>query len=277
MRVAKASPSKRKAKPKSQATRMNRTMSFGYRVDRDDARDMLYGASGDPIPKEVDNRGQVNRVLDQRPEGACTGMAVCAAAELLHRRATGNSVQLSSRWAYRRAREEDALPGENYEGCTPRAALEAWHKQGICEESFWDFAPYPKRPGDPGFDLISWEKAPLAGAAANALKYRLLDFRRCNSMSELKLSIHTNGVAVVGGETHSGWDLWDGNDTIPYVAGVQPRDLHVFLLVGYSEDEGIFHVLSSWGTGWGKGGFARLSYADAQQNLLDLWAVRTGV
>jgi hypothetical protein len=250
-----------------------RTLSFGARADRPDTRDHKYGSPGDDIPARVDNRGDVVRVFDQRPEGACTGMAVCAAAELLHKRATQRNVALSPRWAYRRAREADPWPGEQYESSTTRAALEAWQKNGICEEAYWRFAAYAHPPQAP-FDLVGWEGRPAPGADVNARNYRLLDYRRCDTFFDVKHSIHRHGVVVAGGRTHSGWELWDGQDEIVFAAGVHPGPDHAFLLVGYDENAAVFHVLSSWGTGWGKGGFAKWSYADARQNLGDMWAVR---
>lgn len=264
---------KAKAKAKLPRPAHERTLSYGARADRPDSRDHRYGSPGDDIPAAVDNRGEVVRVFDQRPEGACTGMAVCAAAELLYRRATQQTVALSPRWAYRRAREADPWPGEQYESCTTRAALEAWQKTGICEEAYWRFAAYSRAANAP-FDLVGWEGAPAAGADVNARNYRLLDYRRCDTFFDLKHSIHRHGVVVGGARTHSGWELWDGQDEIVFAAGVRPGPDHAFLIVGYDEAAAAFHVLSSWGTGWGRGGFARWSYADARQNLGDMWAVR---
>jgi hypothetical protein len=258
--------------PRTEATR-DRSLAFGNRPDRRDERDHRYSSPGDDLPAAVDHRGDVVRVFDQRPEGACTGMAICAAAEMLYKRATQKVVALSPRWAYRRAREADPWPGEQYDSSTTRAALEAWQKNGICEEQFWKFNPYTRRPPAP-FDLVGWEGAPAPGADVNARSYRLLDYRRCDSFFDVKHSISRHGCVVAGARTHTGWELWDGQDTIAFGPGVHPAQDHAFLLVGYDEEEAIFHVLSSWGQGWGKGGFAKWTYADARQNLADMWAVR---
>ncbi len=265
---------KRRA-PRSRARRLPKTetVGFGVRVDNGDPRDQLYTASLEDLPTRVDLRNKVGRIFDQRPEGACVGTAVCGAAELLYRIETGQSVRLSPRWVYRRAREKDPWPGENYAGTTPRAGLKAWHTFGICEERFWPFVPYSKRPDDAGFDLMAWEGQPQAGAAANARKFPLLEYRRCAGATDIKECIHRHGVVVVGAAIHTGWRLASGSDVIRFDS-VQPLENHVFLVVGYDEVRRQFDVVNSWGTGWGAGGMARLSYDDAKVNFRDVWSVR---
>ncbi|MCS5945203.1 hypothetical protein LNP25_01220 [Klebsiella variicola subsp. variicola] len=44
---------------------------------------------------------------------------------------------------------------------------------------------------------------------------------------------------------------------------------HAFALVGFNRDG--FIVQNSWGTEWGCGGFAVLSYADWLTNAMDAW------
>ncbi|MCK5739995.1 hypothetical protein KAH55_12460, partial [bacterium] len=53
---------------------------------------------------------------------------------------------------------------------------------------------------------------------------------------------------------------YDGG-TIPASRG------HAVLLVGYNDDEQSFTVKNSWGTGWGEGGYFRISYDDVQDDV----------
>ena len=50
---------------------------------------------------------------------------------------------------------------------------------------------------------------------------------------------------------------------------------HAYCLVGYNETG--FLVQNSWGTEWGKGGFATLPYEDWLDSAYDAWVARPGV
>ena len=253
-------------------------VSVGYRIDRYDPRDYRYSATPRALPVSIDNRTEVVRIMNQNPEGACPGHAVCAAAEFLYWKKLGTKIDLSQRWAYRKARENDPWPGENYHGSTLRAAVKSWANFGICEEKFWPYKAYQMPEKDPGFDLISWEGQPLEGADENALQYPLQTYRRCYTSSpfELKHAIHEHGMVIVGGTVHSGWDMW-GEATIKYDDSVYELGGHAFILVGYDEVEKFYWAVNSWGDQWGVKGFGKYSYGDAHENLRDAWTVTVPV
>jgi C1A family cysteine protease len=210
--------------------------------------------------------------MNQNPEGACTGHAVCAAAEFHYWKRTGKKVDLSQRWAYRKARENDPWPGENYHGSSTRSAIKAWADFGICEEAFWPYVAYKTDPSDPSFDLPGHEGQPKEGAVANALKYPLQTYSRCRTLYQMKHAIHEYGLIIVSGVAHSGWDIWD-SDTITYDENVYELGGHAYVLVGYDEAEKVFFLVNSWGPDWGENGFAKYSYDDAKVNVRDAWVV----
>jgi hypothetical protein len=249
-----------------------RIVNFGCRFDRYDSRDYLYLVTPKELPTYVDNRPEVARIMNQNPEGSCTGHAVCAAAEFHYWRRLGERVDLSQRWAYRKARENDPWPGENYHGSTTRAAVKAWAYFGICEETFWPYDPYQIRDDSPDFDLVGWEGDPQPGALENALKYPLQSYRRCITPYEIKHAIHEYGLVIVGALVHSGWNIW-GEEKISYSESVQEWGGHAFILIGYNEESKIYHMSNSWGEEWGKNGFAEYSYDDANDNIRDAWVV----
>jgi hypothetical protein len=249
-----------------------RAVSFGYRVDRRDARDYLYAPLPAELPVRVDNRELVVRIMNQNPEGACPGHAVCLAAEFHYWARLGQKVDLSQRWAYRRAREEDPWIGENYHGSTLRAAVKAWAKYGICDEGYGPWDPYPISEDSPDFNLVEWEGEPNAGSAQNALQYPLQTYRRCHTEFDTKHAIHEHGIAIVGATVHSGWNIW-GTDVIHYDDTIHDWGGHAFALVGFDESEKIYHVANSWGEEWGENGFAKYSYDDAKTNIHDAWVV----
>ena len=72
---------------------------------------------------------------------------------------------------------------------------------------------------------------------------------------------------------HHGQPIW----VIRRPEGREPDPLggHAFLLAGYN-DVG-FLVQNSWGTTWGRRGYATLPYADWLDNAYDAWVARPGV
>ena len=72
---------------------------------------------------------------------------------------------------------------------------------------------------------------------------------------------------------HHGRPIW----VIRRPEGREPEPLggHAFLLAGYN-DVG-FLVQNSWGTTWGRHGYATLPYADWLDNAYDAWVARPGV
>ena len=247
-------------------------VNFGCRFDRYDPRDYMYLAAPKELPVSIDNRTEVARIMNQNPEGACTGHAVCAAAEFHYWRRLEEKVDLSQRWAYRKARENDPWPGENYHGSTTRSAVKAWADFGICEEEFWPYQAYQIPEESPDFDLVSWEGQPNAGSDDNALKYPLQSYRRCFTPYEMKHAIHEHGLVIVGAMVHSGWNIWD-EEKIFYSESVKEWGGHAFILIGYNEQTKVYYIANSWGDAWGKSGLAEYSYDDAHDNIRDAWVV----
>lgn len=232
----------------------------GLRFDPYDPRDQIFVAPPRILPVRVDHREECTRVNDQGSEGSCTGHALAAAAELLYWRKLGRPPDLSERWAYEKARVHDEWPGTDYEGSSIRGAVKGWLKEGICDERHW-----PYRPGKPG--------APKAKAAENALTHPLAKYERCLGLDNIRHAIHHRGVVLAGATIHQGWQEAVGEEVIPFAPGKKALGGHAFALVGYDDRAGHFWVKNSWGTDWGKDGFAGLTYQDALLNVMDAWTV----
>lgn len=249
-------------------------VNTGCRTDKYDSRDFLYIPRCNNLPIEVDNRSNIVRVLDQRPEGSCTGHAICSAAELLFSKRDGRDIHLSPRWAYRKAREIDEWPGENYEGSSTRAAIKAWANYGICQENYWPYEAYEVKSTSSKFDVLGWERKPNQGAEGNALKFPLISYLRCSRERciDFRYGILENGFLIVGAEIHSGWKIW-GKRRIEYRKNFKYLGDHTFLIVGFNEERRVYYVLNSWGEGWGEQGFAEYFYDDAHERIHDAWVV----
>ena len=229
----------------------------GCKFDPHDERDFLYASSA-AVPKHVDNRRLAAPIRNQGNEGACVGFAVAKAIEMVYKR-THQKLNLSERWTYEHAKRFDEWPGTNYEGSSVRGGMKAAYKNGICLETFWPYRPNRKGRA-------------RAHAAEDAAKHKIKRYARVRGIDNIKAAIHTHGVVAAAAMVHEGWFKIRGNGVIPLNHRYDILGGHAFALVGYG---GVgFWVANSWGTRWGKNGFAVLSYRDAKVHLVDAWVAQ---
>lgn len=203
-------------------------------------------------------------VLDQGSEGACTGFGLATVAHFLlrSRRRVADRTRVSARMLYEMAKRYDEWPGEGYNGSTARAAMKGWHKHGLCSERAW---PYDAK-----------RKAGVLddARAKNAMDRPLGAYFRVNHKDLIAMhsAITEVGVLYATCICHAGWEKVAADGKIPFRE--EARGGHAFAIVGY--DARGFWLQNSWGTKWGKGGFAHLTYDDWLQNGTDVWVARLG-
>ncbi|MBO9449927.1 C1 family peptidase [Tropicibacter sp. R16_0] len=246
-------------------------------------------------------------ILDQGPDGACTGFGLAAVVNYLnwyrkalsHWRANNISAPtelpdpepLVSEWMlYNTARLYDEWEGEDYSGSSCRGAMKGWHKHGVCKRVMW-----PK--SGPGTD------ADGTGWRQDAARLPLGAYYRINvqSIADMQAAIYEVGAVYCSAKVHSGWFFQEHDaapDTQTYdlttdgtahqrhlpIIPLMPdtRGGHAFALVGYNARG--FIVQNSWGPGWGTswgtagkkianaaGGFALMTYEDWVLNAHDAW------
>lgn len=215
-------------------------------------------------------------ILDQGEEGACTGFGLGCVVNYLRWRKAGMPKKLdpvSTRMLYTFARRYDEYEGEDYDGASCRGALKGWFKHGVCLETDWPYADPTARP--------------RYGYAQRAAQNTLGVYFRVplKAITDLQAAIQQVGAVYVSAFTHDGWDTVRrvarpprGHADLPVIAfDGRPSETggHAFALVGFNADG--FVLQNSWGTGWGAGGFAVLSYADWLANGMDAWVVALGV
>jgi hypothetical protein len=215
-------------------------------------------------------------VLDQGREGACTGFGLACVVNYLRWRQAGMPATLDSvspRMLYNFARRYDEYEGEDYDGSSCRGALKGWFNHGVCLEPDW---PY----GDP-------TARPRYGYAQRAARNTLGVYFRVElkAITDLQAAIHQVGAVYVSAMTHAGWHGLPvnrrppkGHADLPVIAfDGRPSEVdgHAFALVGYNAQG--FVIQNSWGTDFGCGGFAVLTYADWLANGMDAWVVALGV
>lgn len=243
---------------------------FDARPDTVDFRDRMYVPTLVEVPTYIDLEDYQSYgvpVLDQGSEGACTGYALASVAGYLLRRrkVVPDSTLVSARMFYEMAKRYDEWPGEDYSGSSARGAMKGWHKHGVCSAELWNNKLELQD------SMLTYQRA--ADAARRPLgAYFRVNHKELVSMHSALAEV---GILFVTAWTHPLWLSPDENGCIPYEKDLSIIGGHAFAIVAY--DERGFWIQNSWGTGWGKGGFARICYDDWLTNGLDVWAARLGV
>ena len=241
---------------------------LNVRRDTLDFRDRMFEATLIEVPTHVPlaayRRFRVP-VLDQGQEGACTGFGLATVANYLltRRKVIPDHAPVSARMLYEMARRYDEWPGENYSGSSARGAMKGWQKHGVCRDDSW---PCQLMPQDP---------AGLTQARTDdAMRRPLGAYLRVNhkDLVAMHSALAEVGVLFATATVHQGWGAVTRNGVIPYPAPLSGG--HAFAIVAY-DSEG-FWIQNSWGTRWGMGGFARVSYDDWLANGSDVWVARLG-
>jgi hypothetical protein len=244
-----------------------------YRLDAlpdpADFRDRLFVPTLVDVPLYIDLEDYEAwnvPILDQGTEGSCTGFALATVAHyLLRTRAVVPATELvSARMLYEMAKRYDEWEGEEYEGSSTRGAIKGWHKHGVCSAELWDYSEGER------------DRALTDARAKDALLRPLGAYFRVNhrDLTAMHAALAEVGVLCASAKIHEGWinpHPQSGliTSSAPLMQG------HAFAIVGYSRQG--FWVQSSWGTQWGKGGYALLTYDDWLLHGMDVWVVRLGV
>ena len=244
--------------------RVPKMRKFDAVADTLDFRDRMYEPALIEVPAERPLETYLRYrvpILDQGFEGACTGFGLATVANFLLRQKgihRGRET-VSPQMLFDLARRYDEWPGTDYDWSSARGAMKAWHKHGVCAMKHWKVGEFPPLSDELARDAVT---RPLGA-------YSRVNHRDLVSMHA---AITEVGILYATSDVHTGWqNPEDGaivrNDAI--IGG------HAFAIVGY--DRRGFWIQNSWGTAWGRGGFAHLSYDDWLTNGNDAWVARLGV
>ncbi|MEW6313394.1 MAG: C1 family peptidase [Pseudomonadota bacterium] len=214
-------------------------------------------------------------VLHQHDTNACTGFALSNVVNFLLRSRGRREPQVSPFMLYSMARRYDEFPGapEADTGSSLRGAMKGWYKHGACAYDLWlqlDMPPAAKRAQDDWW--LDAAQRPLGA-------YYRVDTR---SITDMHVALNEVGILYASAVCHDGW--MEGLDIKPPKRGywvipqrkATPGDGgHAFVIVGYNQQG--FILQNSWGTGWGSGGRAIISYDDWLENAMDCWVAQLGV
>lgn len=243
-----------------------------------DARDLDYRPRLQTLPRSRDRRPQNYLVRAQRGN-SCTGHALAAVIDaVLAAGGTAPASGVSARMLYRFARRFDEFEGESDVGSSLRGALKAWMRHGVLPDDAWD------ADDDAGDELMELRIETDPTLAAQALQCPLGAFYRVNALhlDDMHSAIEELYGIVASAAVHAGWSAPVtrrlGDNSVRHVIerdGAAYEGGHAFAIVGYNAVG--FLVQNSWGTSWGKGGFATLPYDDWLDAAYDAWVARPGV
>ena len=260
------------------------TFETNARPDPFDERDLVYAPRLQMLPKSIDRRTADRRYVYHQQGQSCTGHAIAAVINHVLK-ISAASRRVSPYMLYQFARRYDEFPGEEDAGSSLRAAFKGWFNHGVALERSWPELSSPPLDENDETATHGWRDRPL-GAFYRVNPFRLDDVQ--SAISELT-------AIAVSGTIHDGWlnpvrverptstrrarTADDDDDAEMYViaksASPVAKGGHAYCLVGYNETG--FLVQNSWGTEWGKRGFATLPYEDWLDSAYDAWVARPGV
>jgi C1A family cysteine protease len=194
------------------------------------------------MPSSLDYRDSngVSAVKDQKKCGACWAFAMTGGLE--------SNAMLSGAASGSVSYSEQVLLSCGGVGTCNGGTLDADFLQstGLPPESYY---PYTGTDGSCASARAGWQNA----------TYKIGDWGSVSaSASSIKAALVKYGPLPTAFMVYADFMNYKSG-VYSYVSGKKLGG-HAVLIVGYNDDEQYFIVKNSWGTGWGEGGFFRISY-----------------
>jgi C1A family cysteine protease len=227
------------------------------------------------LPASVDLRKWCTRAREMGKLGASTAFAVTGLIEYFERRAFGKQGDLSELFLYRATRDLLGTSGDS--GADLRTTLRALRTFGVPAESLYPYVP--ARFDDPAPAYCYSFSEPFRSMryfrldAPNLVgKEVLLNVRKC---------LAARMPSIFGVSVFSSFPLPGETVDISFPTPGEERLGGLALVaVGYDDermiggDQGALLVRNAWGSGWGEGGYAWLSYKFVTERLaVDFWSL----
>jgi len=255
----------------------------GYLIGEED-RKFLAATSATPryssfgnLPERVDPRKHLLwdqgllQVEQQGNIGSCQGSSLSENAEFCYALVTGKVLQFSKMFAYIESQKPNNIRTDS--GSTLAGGTKAAKDIGFCPESI---APYPSR--YPGWSWVT------TAMQAEAKKYKLQSHTEIKAEADVKAYIGSGlGIVQIGISWNSSMTpdanglirKWTsgggGGHAVVYCGYLTDAD------VGQRSTKGYWYILkNSWGTRWGKNGFAYVAPTVIAEQLQHQWSVFIG-
>ena len=234
----------------------------GYRRnikdDRDYPHERLYGAAPFTPSATFGLRSDLTAlaIYDQGREGSCLFNVLCRQCRALCVRDDAPVPDLSRQYPYYAARcwigggraDDDC-------GSTPRQAMTAAQRFGICPEALW---PYT---------MDNFANCPTKDAIHAAYDHQVLEYGSALTLRTIQTAIERDRVPVMVGFMLPAYfesDACAKDGVVPYYPSDEIIGGHGMLVEGWETlPSGLvmLEIANSWGAGWGDGGYA---HADAR-------------
>ena len=119
--------------------------------------------------------------------------------------------------------------------------------------------------------LQQWPPSEPAGLDEKAKRNRLLRYQRIHDSLECKYAIAHWGPVQASFEITAQWFNAEKGIIEMLEEGTPVVGSHAVSLTGYSDEEGMFQFLNSWGKDWGDAGFGKLPYEYFDRWMLDVY------
>ena len=243
---------------------------YGWIVDKQDHRDMLYSAPEPVIsnlPQAVDLRNSCPPIYDQGQLGSCTANAISAAFEFDLMKQKLVPFTPSRLFIYYNERVIEGTVNQD-SGAMIRDGIKSINTQGVCTEDEW---PY---------DYTKFNIQPSQNCYDDAKKNLALLYKRIDQDIEQMQSCLAEGYPFVFGITV--FDSFESQDVAQSGVLNLPADSesqvggHAVLAVGYDIPNQRFIVRNSWGADWGQNGYFTIpfEYLTNAELANDFWSIR---
>jgi Papain family cysteine protease len=237
--------------------------NYGYLPDPKDSRDLMLSAhlGTATAPPSASVRSDKIIVKDQKSTSSCTGQGTSQAVRLAYLKQGIDCPDLSALFPYDLGRSlEGSVITDS--GAVIRDVISAGIKWGFADESAWPF-------------LVSKVNTHPSIKAYNSAYDRrgAHAYYRINSgdVNGVRLALAAGYPVVAGWNLSQSFEDWNGKGVIgaqkaPFLGG------HCMCIDAYAADK-TFELVNSWGTSWGRGGFATVTEGFMAQ-ASDIWAIR---
>lgn len=273
-KVKSAKKSPRKSKTQAHSARIPfQRPKLDARPDTVDFRDRMYEPTLLEVPTEKPLRDYQKigvPILNQGKYGACAGYGLATVANyLLRTRTVFPDLTPVSPWMlYAMAQDFDehdeaagyAKTTDPDVGATARSAMKGWQKYGVCREGYYTNEGSRKS----NTELVADSRQRPLGA-----------YFRVNHKDVVAMhtALSEAGILYASAIIHDGWFKAAKDGSISFSKTIEGG--HALAIVGYDREG--FWIQNSWGRGWGKVGFGRISYDDWLESGTDVWVARLGV
>jgi GNAT superfamily N-acetyltransferase len=175
---------------------------------------------------------------------------------------SNTNFQLSRMYSFIRSRQlERTFPGSPSTGVWISTALRVSKGWGELEESLW---PY---------DASHWPPIEPLGVDLHAKTHRVLAYQRISTIDECRIAIaNSNSMPLIAINIDNSWN----NPVNGRIANPKKQHItaaHTVVLLGYDDNDKMFHFINSWGTSWGDRGHGFLPYSYFPNRFLEGWSI----